>query len=148
MKITEVQGYTIDYEPGHKKFYLKDSEGEIVGQGKTQQEVEDQAKKLAKRGFKPIAALKRSNLVLDMGRVTSLNLADHSVRFSFDDRKGSGAIKARLSYGTEIYELTDYNRLIKEQIDGLFAETQRIEKRIRDLMEQLEKPINLKYFDL
>ena len=85
-KIAEVEGYTIVYEPRDKLFYLKDASGEVVGQGKTQDEVEEQAKKLAKHGFKPVAALRRGNLELAPGRVTSINLADQSVRFSFDKK--------------------------------------------------------------
>lgn len=155
-EITKIEGYTIVYEPRDKTFYLRDSYGETVGQGKTQDEVEEQAKKLAKRGFKPVAALRRSNLELELGRVTSINLADQSVRFAFDEKRKSawgyesrGAIKFGLRYGSGgLYELTDQNQSIKEQVDGLLVEHKRIEEQIQDLMKQLEKPINLEYFNL
>lgn len=152
-KIAEFEGFTIVYEPRDKMFYLKDADGEVVGQGKTQDEVEEQAKKLAKRGFKPVAALRVARLELEPGRVTSINLADQSVRFSFDEKNHSaygsrGAIKVNLRYSPGMYEMTDQNRSIKEQVDGLLAEYKRIEEQIRDLMKQLEKPINLDYFNL
>lgn len=153
-KITEVEGYTIVYEPRDKAFYLKDASGEIVGQGKTQDEVEEQAKKLAKQGFKPIAAVMITGMKVDLGRVTSINLANQSVRFSYDDKQQSiwggtrGATKVGLRYGANLFELTNQNQSIKEQVDGLLAERDKIEEQIKELKSQLEKPINLAYFNL
>jgi len=152
-KIAEVEGYTIVYEPRDKAFYLKDANGDVVGQGKTQDEVEEQAKKLAKRGFEPIAALRGGHLELEPGRVTSINLAEQSVRFSFDEKKhttyGSrGAIKVGLRYSPALYELTHQNQSIKEQTDGLREQMNSLEEQIKGLFKQLEKPINAKYFGL
>lgn len=153
-EITEVEGYRIVYEPRDKMFYLKDADNETVGQGKTQDEVEEQAKKLAKHGFKPVAALKHGNLELDTGRVTSINIASQSLRFSFDEKKRSrwgverGAIKCTLRFGSGLYELTDHNQSIKEQVDGLSAEIDKLQEQAKGLIKQLDKPINLEYFGL
>ena len=53
MEIGKIEGYTIIYEPLDKAFYLYDARQEVVGQGKTQDEVEEQAKKLSKHGLRP-----------------------------------------------------------------------------------------------
>ena len=151
-KITEVEGYTIVYEPRDKAFYLKDTEGETVGQGKTQDEVEEQAKKLAKSAFKPVVALKVTGLRLATGRVTSLNLGGESVRFSYDDKRqtgwgGRGATKEQLRYAG-LYVLTDLNKSLVEDVEDRQQQIAMLEDQIRALIAQLEKPINLAYFNL
>ena len=143
--IATLEGYTIDYDPRGKKFYLIDSDGEVVGQGKTQEDVEEQAKKLSKSGFKPIAAFRKSILQLQSGRVTSLNMADHSVRFSAD---GKSSTKVSLRYDRGLFELTAYNQLIKNQVDALVVESHKVEEQIKELLNQLDKPMDLEYFGL
>ena len=59
-----------------------------------------------------------------------------------------GAAKFGLRYGSALYELTDHNQSIKEQVDGLRAEIAKLEEQAKDLIAQLEKPINLEYFNL
>ena len=154
-KIAEVEGYTIVYEPRDKAFYLKDAGGEVVGQGKTQDEVEEQAKKLAKHAFKPVAAVLTGNLKLELGRVTSINLGDQTIRFAFDEKKqsawgggGRGAIKTSLRHGSKAYELTDQNKSLAEDVEDRRQQIAMLEDQIKALIAQLEKPINLEYFNL
>lgn len=143
--IATLEGYTIGYDPRGKEFYLKDSEGEVVGQGKTQEDVEEQAKKLSKSGFKPIAAFRKGLLELNGGRVTSLNMADNSVRFSAD---GKSSVKVSLRYDRGLFELTAHNELIKHKVDALLVESHKTEEQIKELLNQLDKPISLEYFGL
>lgn len=151
--IGEVKGYTMFYDNRNHLFTLRDSEGEEVGSGKTQEEVEEQADKLSKEGYKfPIEALQHSMLYLYAGRVTSINPSDKSVRFvrakvEGDRFYGGGHTKEKLRY-SHLYEATEANQKIAGEVANRRAQISQLEGEIENLLCQLEKPINLEYFGL
>lgn len=150
--ITEVKGYTITYDSNSRLFYLVNSDGEDAGFGKTQDEVEAQADKLSKAEFTfPIQAFLVQNLRLASGRITSINLSDRSVRFVPDQEANAyqlrGHTKQRLQY-THLYEATEANKDISHLITAARNQISQLEQQIKELWEQLEKPISLDYFNL
>ncbi|MDO9334145.1 MAG: hypothetical protein Q7T57_06455, partial [Dehalococcoidales bacterium] len=81
VKIASIKGYNIFYDTSDKRFELRNEDGEVVGQGKTQEEVEKQAELLSKKQFSPITAFMKYDMDLASGRVTSLNLDEQTVWF-------------------------------------------------------------------
>jgi len=147
IKIGTAKGYTILYDEKRKSFILEDADGNEVASGATQDEVEAKAEKLSKQTFKfPIPAIKVSGLNLSKGRVTSLNADDRSAYFSYDDKTyGSHHQKLRLKYD-HAYELTEANAQIAGQVAECGKQITEIENKIKSLISQLEKPMNLSYF--
>jgi hypothetical protein len=148
IKIGTAKGYTILYDEKRKLFALEDADGNELASGERQDEVEAKAEKLSKQAFKfPIPALKVSGLVLNKGRVTSVNTDDKSAYFSYDDKKYGSHQKLRLRYD-HAYELTEINSRIYEQVGQYRSQIKEIEEKISSLIDQLEKPIDLSYFGL
>ena len=148
IKIGTTRGYKILYDDKQKLFILEDADGNEVASGARQDEVEAKAEKLSKQAFKfPIPALKVNGLVLNKGRVTSVNTDDKSAYFSYDDKTYGSHQKLRLRYD-HAYELTEANSGIHEQIEQYRNQIKEIEKKISSLIDQLEKPIDLAYFGL
>jgi hypothetical protein len=148
IKIGTARGYTILYDEKRKLFVLQDAEENEVASGATQQDVELKAEKLSKQAFKfPIPALKVSHLSLEKGRVTSVNADDRSAYFARDDKTYGSHTKLRFAYD-HAYELTEANRRLYEQVEEYRSQIKQIEEKIRNLIGQLEKPINLEYFGL
>lgn len=144
MKVGDVKGYEVTYEPRDKLFYLVDSDGERVAQGKTQEEVEAQAPKLSKQKHgMPIEAFIKSGLKLELGNVTSVNPADKSVRFvkakEPDSRYSPSHVKIRLRYGEKLHEATASNRQLAEKVDILHGQIKQKEQEIEQLMKQIKK---------
>lgn len=147
IKIGTAKDYTILYDEKRKLFILQNAEGNEVSSGATQDEVETKAEKLSKQAFKfPIPALRVSHLLLEKGRVTSVNADDKSAYFSYDD-KTYGHSKLRLKYDCA-YELTEANSRIHEQVEQYRSQIKEIEEKMSSLINQLEKPIDLSYFGL
>ncbi len=151
-EVGKFRGYTILYDSRDRLFRLRDADGQDVGSGKTQEEAEEQAKKLIKLAYKfPIEALKVSNLYVSRGKVTSLNPSDCSMRFVFAKDQASlygTVMKVHLRRGPDIYEATEANKEIANQIDVARGHIKEIEGRIPSLIEQLERPMNMEYFKL
>jgi len=149
-KIGEVKGYTITYDARDKLFYLKNPEGDEVGSGKTQDDVEQQADKLAKQDFTfPVPALLRGGTYfLHLGKVTNVNLKNKSCRFVYQE-KGLylSHTKVHLS-SANAYELTEHNNDIYQKVTALREQIDQLQGEIKGLMNQLEKPINLDFFGL
>lgn len=148
-KVGKAKGYDIIYDSKDKLFHLCDSAGEEVGSGTTQQEVENQADKLAKQAYRfPIAAFLVSGNGVKEGKVTSLNIENKSVRFSDADKSSYyGRVKLHLNY-KGLYEMSEDNREILDQVRAKRGAIQEIENEIQLLIAHLEKPIDLAYFNL
>jgi len=148
IKIATTKGYTVLYDEKLKRFILEDTEGDEVGSGATQEDVELKAEKLSKQAFKfPIPALKVSHLALEQGRVTSVNQDDRSAYFAFDDKTKGSHVKLHLAYD-HAYELTEVNSRIYAEVEESRSQIKAIEAKIKSLIAQLEKPIDLSYFGL
>ena len=148
IKVGTAKGYTILYDEKRKLFILEDADGNEVASGATQDAVEVKAEKLSKQAFKfPIPALNVSGLALFKGRVTSLNADDRSAYFAYDDKRCGSHQKLLLRYD-HVYELTEANALIAGQVEECREQIKAIEDKIKSLISQLEKPIDLFYFGL
>lgn len=149
-RLGEVKGYKLVYDTYAKIFRLKDSDGETVGEGLTQDEVERQAEVLRRSAYAfPISALivGRGGR-LEFGRVTSLNIGDWSVRFAWDDKSQGSHRKVDLRYGHSLYEATEANKAIGKQLDAKADEVKRLDAEMALLIKQLEKPIGSERFGL
>lgn len=154
-KIAERKGYQMFYDSGQKLFSLKDAEGDVVGQGKTQDEVEQQADKLSKQKYQfPIKAFQISQLFVYPGKVTSLNLSDRSIYFVYDPSPEGDTpyryrtrSKERLVY-CNVYEATQANEDIIEQVSSRREGIKNLEGEVKDLLSRLENKMNLQYFNL
>ena len=148
-KIGETHGFAMFYDTINKKFILNNADGEQVGEGETQDVVEAQAEKLAKTKFPfPIAAIQVSQSQLFTGRITSLNVGDNRVWFSFDEKTNYRTReKTDLSY-RKVYEITPANKKIMEGVAKKCADIKVIQAEIQELIACLEKPITPKYFGL
>jgi hypothetical protein len=148
IEIGTTRGFTILYDYRRKLFILKDTEGNEVASGPTQDEVEAKAEKLSKRAFNfPISALKVTNLNVYKGRVTSVNADDRSAYFAYDDKTLGSHEKLHLRYN-QPYELTEANAQIAGQVEEYRKQIAEIEGKVKSLISQLEKPIDLAYFGL
>lgn len=151
-EVGKFRSYTILYNSRDRLFHLRDADGQDVGSGKTQEEAEEQAKKLIKLAFKfPVEALKVINLYVSRGKVTSLNPADPSIRFVFakDQAAPYGTVmKVYLKWSQGIYEATEANKEIADQIDIARGHIKEMEGRIKNLIERLERPMDMEYFKL
>lgn len=146
-EVGKFRGYTILYDNRDRLFHLRDADGQDVGSGKTQEDAEEHAKKLVKLAYKfPIEALSVSGSYVFKGKVTSLNPDDYSVRFAYAEHRA--ATKEHLRRGSHIYEATEANKEIASQVDMARGHIKEIEEKIRSLISQLERPMNLKYFKL
>lgn len=146
IKVGTAKGYTILYDEKLKLFILEDADSNEVASGATQGEVEAKAGKLSKQAFNfPIPALKVSRLALSKGRVTSFNADTKSAYFAYDDKKYGSHQKLRLKYD-HAYELTEANSRIHEQVEQYRSQIEAIEQTISNLIDQLEKRIDLSYF--
>lgn len=149
-KIGEVKGFTITYDTKDKLFHLKNAEGEEVGSGQTQDDVEKQADKLVKQSFTfPMPALlKGGAYFLGLGKVTSVNLGDRSCRFVYQE-KGEYQSQTKVHLGhTHVYELTEHNNDLYQKVRAIREQIDRLQSEITELIDHLEKPINLAYFGL
>ena len=148
-EIGEVKGYKIVYDSQGREFKLLNSDGECVGSGKTQEEVEAQAEKLSKQQYTfPIQALRVSGQELRPGRVTSINLSDESVRFVYDVKPwGTTHTKVTLRY-SDVYEATAHNQEIAEKIAKRREQIEELSAQIGVLLAGLEVKLNTEYFKL
>lgn len=148
VKITSIRGYDIFYDGRQKQFELRNTDGEVVGQGKTQEEVEKQAELLSKRQFSPIAAFGKYGWNLIPGRVTSLNIDEQTVWFVPEKKTYHSRDKINLRHNTSVFEATEKNQEIAKLVESKVAEVHRIEKEIESLISTMEKMVNLAYFGL
>ncbi len=152
IKIASIKGYDIFYATRDRRFELRNQDGEVVGQGKTQDEVEKQAELLSKKQFSPIAAFKQYDVVLEPGRITSLNIDEQTVWFVPEKKTGPSWERTRqkvsLRHSTSMFEATEKNQEIAKVVESKVAEIHRIEKDIESLISTMEKVVNLAYFGL
>jgi len=148
-KIGEVRGFVIVYDTKDKLFHLRNADNEEVGSGKTQEEVEKQADTLAKQAYRfPISALIISGNRLELGKVTSINIEDKSVRFVYAE-KGFYHSHTKVHLGhSNLQELTEHNEEITNQVKARWDKIAEIEDEVKALIDKLDKPINLAYFNL
>lgn len=150
IKIGAVKGHTIVYNPDRKLFVLEDAEGNNLASAPTQAELEEKANKLWKQKYKfPVPAVYlMGSLYYKKGRITSLNPEAREVYFSFEDKDSYGTReKIRLSRA-DLYELTDANVQLCDQIDHYRGQIKELEAKINSLMKQFEKPITPEYFGI
>lgn len=146
-KIGEKQGYSIFYDPERKLFCLRDAEDNEVASASTQEKVEEQIPEITKQAFKlPIPAILSRHSSVEKGRITSLNLHQETVYFSYDDKSHGRTEKVSLRYDKSIFELTGANEKVVSQIEERVAHRKKLDDEIETLKKQFEKPIDTKYF--
>ncbi|GAJ04757.1 unnamed protein product, partial [marine sediment metagenome] len=150
LKITEVAGYTIFYDPQIKRFHLEDAEGNVIDSAETQEELEKEAKALSRHDFKRIPIFAVGEQTLSKGEITSFNQHDRSMWINMEgERWGSGRSKVNLySDGTSGYYLqTKANLKIAEQVVAKGASIQTIRDEIEELEKTLKDPITREYME-
>jgi|GEM_PF-3861627 len=145
--IGTIKGYKIKYDTGRKLFLLFDADGNEVASGFVQEEVEDKAKKLAKKSFVPFEAMKPVyESQVRYGRVTSVNMDEQSVMFVYTDTPHRHAHEKIRFQHSELYLRTDHNEQIMAQIAAVQATINEQRAQIKDLQGELENRIGLEFF--
>jgi len=152
VKVGERKGFAIMYDARMREFSLRNSNNDEVGSGKTQEDVEKQADKLAKQKFQfPILALAVDRLHVKEGKITSLNADDVSVWFVSSEKSpyygGGSRSKCSLRY-SRFHEQTEYNVGLSKKIAAKKAKIEEIEQEIKVMIDQMDKRIGLEYFGL
>ncbi len=149
VKVGERKGFVIMYDPGGKDFHLQNSDGDEVGSGKTQDDMEKVADKLSKLKFQfPVLAFNVSGGRVEEGKVTSLNVDERTIWFVGPVRGyGSGRSKRRLRH-RDVFEKTEHNVALVGEIGMLRAKIKNMEEDISTMIGQFDKPMNSKYFGL
>lgn len=146
VKIGSKEGFTTYYDPAGKKFYLTDPEGNEVAAEDTQEKVEGAISQLIKDRFKlPIIAVRSSGNKYCKGRITSVNLDNNTAWFAYDDKQRRSAEKIYLGHA-DTWELTPANLVLVTQINELQDKQTELDKQIRQLEKQFEKPIDRQHF--
>lgn len=146
VKVGERKGFAIMYDARFKEFRLRNSNTDEVGSGKTQEDVERQADKLAKQKYQfPIPAFKVNGFHITEGKVTSLNADDVSVWFVAPGYGGRS--KHNLRY-CHIHEKTECNVGLLKKIIAEEAKIEEIEQDIKAMINQMDKRMDLEYFGL
>ncbi len=146
-KIKEVQGYQVVYDDSDKNFKLLNAEGDMVAFSAAQESVERKVEELKKLGFNfPIRAIYNHTL----GRVTSLNVSDRSVRFvpdEPDDKKWGYRSKYKVDLShSGLFEETEENKVICQNIQAQEDNVRMIRENIKSLEGELKDPFNHEYF--
>ncbi len=150
VKVGERKGFVIMYDPSGKDFHLQNSDGDEVGSGKTQEDMEKVADKLSKLKFQfPILAFNVSSGRVEEGKVTSLNVDERTIWFvgTVSRGYGSGRSKRHLRY-RHVFEKTEHNVALVGEIGMLRAKIKNMEEDISMMIGQFDKPMNSKYFGL
>ncbi len=143
VKIKDVQGYQITYDTDFKRFELRTPTGELEASAPTQVELENKAIKLSKATFSPIEAY----YDLDSGRITSVNLDEQEVWFSYDKQTNwQTRTKVFLKYATSLYAKSPNNDSIKTQIDTRAKQIAKLNEEITELLKKWDSPLTLEYF--
>ena len=152
LKIKEVYGFTLSYDESRRRFIITDTDGMEMGYGNNQDEAEAKAKALSKRQFKRVKIFRVYNEgQITMGELTSINPDEPSAWISMEQSAhtwGSGREKTNLKYDRGFYEATEPNLKVAETIKQKKKVIDQTLKEIKDLVNQLEKPINAGYFGL
>ncbi|MBU0847026.1 hypothetical protein KKH23_07520 [Patescibacteria group bacterium] len=152
VKIKEMYGYQITYNPKSRRFLVEDSDGTELAFAKTQDEIEIKAKALSKQEFKRFRIVKVGNEgQVTMGEFTSLNRDDQSGWISMEKGEetwGSGRQKIALRFDRGYYEATETNLKTLGNIKSKRESLNNILAEIKSLRDILEKPINLDYFGI
>lgn len=154
IKIKDLQtGYTLNYEPGNRQFYVVDSEATNIANATTQDEVESKLDKYIKAQNSkrcPADVIKDD---MNPYTITSFDAEDNSVwvktRFaSRYDKAGARSKSSLIGYDRQpnFYEVTENNMALMTQHQKLQAEIQRLQNEARLLQDKLEKPITAKWF--
>ena len=150
--INEIYGYQLSYDEVKKRFVIIDTDGTELAHAPTQDEAEVKAKALSKQEFSRIWIMRvRTEGEITMGEITSLNRDEKSAWVSMKiskDSWGSGRQKINLKYDRGLYEATETNLKIIEDIRLKREILTEIRLEIEGLIDTLEKPINLSYFGL
>jgi hypothetical protein len=147
VKITEVQGLQIWYDGRGKIFTLENAQGDVLGSGKTQDEVEEQAKVYAKAAYHfPINAFESYGMNVKPVKLTSVNIKGKALWLV---RENGERTKHSFSYGGDsIFEITPHNQEIVTKVHALRDKIDLLEQEAREAIKDLEKPINKEYFGL
>lgn len=146
-KIGTVDGYSIEYDRRDRLFHLVNAAGEDVGSGKTQEDVEAEAKKLSKQKWTfpiPVIISYRGPAEFQRGRVTSVDLGHNAVWFVASD----GSRSKRYLSGETFYEATTNNQDILPKVAACRQRIKAIEGEIEQLKRGLDCPVDLAYFGL
>lgn len=147
-KIKEIEDYQLVYDDRSKDFKLLDAEGDEQASGKNQDEVEKKVEELKKSNFKfPIRVYHDTGFTIELGRLTSLNVTDRSIRYVPDDTRGQSKFKKHLNH-TRLFEITDANRSLAQDIQAKKKHVDEVQDEIKALREKMEKPINPEYFGI
>jgi hypothetical protein len=152
MKMNEVKvgsrdGYDTFYDPSSKKFRLRDSAGNEVASGDTQDEIDREIGQLVKNALKlPVLAIMWTYHKWEHGRITSVNLQNNTAWF-LDDKTRRHAEKVHLGGRAELFELTPANEALAKEVDDLLVKQKELEKQVEALRAKFEKPITHKYFE-
>jgi len=151
-KIGEIRGYSMYYDPGTRRFYLKDSDGNQVAEAATQDQLEDKAKRLSKKKYKlPMPVLKRAyqGSRIERGQITSVNIDGYgSVMTTIEGQRRKEQLDRMDGRYHYLFAVTPHNETVVSKVNELGEKRDAIEKEIKEATEQLEKPITREYFGL
>lgn len=148
IKITEVSGYTIFYDPQFKSFHLKDAEGNDIDSSASQEELEKEAKALSRHDFKRIPIFTVGEETIMKGEITSFNQLDRSMWVNMEGEGWrSGRRKVHLHTDTGYYLQSKGNLRIAEQIVAKGASIKAIRDEIEELEKSLKDPITGEYME-
>ena len=148
IKIKNIRGYAVFYDPNIKKFQLKDKAGDVVSQAPTHEEVEKSAGKLSKQKFEQTLAIHVTKHGIRAGRITSLNPEMRQCWISYGDGSFHNREKISLNYDHGYFQKTNHNQSIVAAVNRLIMEAKEIERKIEEQITYLEKPINVEFFGL
>jgi hypothetical protein len=148
VKVGSRDGYDTFYDPNNKVFRVRDSQGNEITHGDTQDKVDKDIIQLVKTALKlPVLAVMWYYHKWERGRITSVNLEANTAWFSFDDKTRRHAEKVHLGGRADLFELTPANEALAKEVADLLIQQSGLEKRIEALGEKFEKPISREYFE-
>ena len=144
MKVGELHGYEIHYDPTSREFEAR-KEGETVFSAPTQDEVENHIKKLHKKGFQRFKAIYVESGYVAVGEVTSMikgpsyYVSDIGVWFIWKDEHDH--LQRRKLSLVSLFEATPKNLKLAEKLAKLHAKRKRIQEQVETLRRQFKDPI-------
>jgi hypothetical protein len=145
-KVGEYKGYKFIYDTDQKTFAAENPQGEEVGTGKTQDEIEKLIDADIKQRHKfPITVIKSTYNSLTLGKITSMNLSDGTFWFVSEQKERS---KESVRYGSNFYLANETNLAIVAKVQELRKQIDALEKEIRETKMTLTEPITQQYFGI
>lgn len=142
-----VEGYEVKFDPETHRVVLFD--GDEYVDSRDTRVLEDPliklARALAKRNFtrKPIMHVYAGLRKITHGNITSLSFDTKEVWINV----GGHRQRLDLKYSREYYEGTEHNINLGVQIQQKLDQISKIEAEAKDLVQKLEKPINLEWLE-